>query len=104
MKTKSNANKAHWCYWTLCTKPIFDFTIERLGYKQKIQHIIVVGLFFFFFPGHFVGLIIQVTMSVCPTVTTQTATTCIAVKSMLGSFKKICQQINFGLKSNNNRH
>ena len=23
---------------------------------------------------------------------------------MLGSFMKVCQQINFGLKSNNNRH
>jgi len=43
-------------------------------------------------------------MSVCSAVITQTAITCIAVKSMLGSFTKICQQINFGLKSNNNRH
>jgi len=31
--TKSTASKTHWCDWTLCTEPVFDFTIERSGYK-----------------------------------------------------------------------
>lgn len=100
VKTKSTASKTHWCDWALCTEPVFYFTIERSGYFKKNQHIIV-RLFSSFRPfcwthntGH----------HVCPPVTTQTATICPAVKSMLWSFTKFCQQTNFGLKSNNNSH
>jgi hypothetical protein len=85
VKTKSTASMAHWCDWTLCTEPVFD-SVQDIKKKKNLH--IIAGLFSSFRPfcwthntGH----------HVCPPVTTQRATICPAVKSMLGSFRKICQ-------------